>query len=154
MTNQIPHDLAESGRLKNLLVQLSTENSTDILEDLVVLGDRPEVLSLLMYKLAEEKTKTNKLLEDLNAKYDDLLERIEKVDVHHSPYDYDKNILPSQDQAIFDLIKQNGHVSAEEVKDALNYKGLNAASQRLNKLYKENVLDKKRVGQKVVYLLK
>lgn len=154
MTNQIPSDLAESGRLKNLLVQLSDENSSEILEDLMVLGDRPEVLSILIYKLSQERTKTNKLLEDLNTKYNTLLEQIEKGYVHQSPYDPKENILPSQDQAIFDLIKSKGHVSAEDIKDALGYKGLNAASQRLNRLYKENVLNKRRVGQKVVYLLK
>jgi hypothetical protein len=82
MTNQIPNDLAESSRLQNLMVQLSTESSTELLEDLMVLGDRPEVLSLLMYKLAEERSKTNKLLEDLNKKYDAL---VEKLGSPHTP---------------------------------------------------------------------
>jgi hypothetical protein len=48
----------------------------------------------------------------------------------------------SQDQAIIDLVTGRGHVSAEEVKVELGYKGLNAASQRLNKLYRENVLER------------
>jgi hypothetical protein len=51
------------------------------------------------------------------------------------------------------LIIQKGKVCAEDVKEAFNYKGLNAASQRLNKLHNLGKIKKNRSGQKVVYFL-
>jgi hypothetical protein len=39
------------------------------------------------------------------------------------------------------------------VRRALNYRGTNAASARMNKLFEKGVLDKEQVGRKVYYVL-
>jgi len=153
MNNHIPNDVQESNRLKGLLTELSTESTDSLLEDLMVLGDRPEVLSLLVYKLAEERNKTNQMIQEINKKYDKIMDLL-YVSQSSPPNTSNPEFLPEQDIAIVDFIKNHGKACAEEIRDALKYKGLNAASQRLNKLHKDGMLEKKRVGQKVVFVMR
>ena len=42
-------------------------------------------------------------------------------------------------------------VCADEVKTLMGYKGRNAACTRLNKLYKDGLLDRYQLGHKVYY---
>jgi len=154
MINQIPSDIQESQKLKELMINLSS--GEDILEELMVLGDRPEVLSLLVYKLSQEREKTNAILKEINDKYNKLYEVVMQTQKN---YDYKKqklvniDFLSEQDKNILDLVRKFKKITANDVKESLKYKGLNAASQRLNKLVKEGILLKKRVGQKVYFYI-
>jgi hypothetical protein len=151
MTN---HDLSQPEQLKSLLLQLSTEQEDDILNDLVLLGDRPEVLSLVVYKLAKEREHTNKVLEDLNRKYDNLVNLMSNQQPIMTPPSLDLSFLTEQDTKIVQYAISNTKVSANEIKELIGYKGLNAASQRLNKLNRDGYLDKKRIGQKTYFFAK
>ncbi|MFH1697104.1 MAG: hypothetical protein ABH854_04320 [Candidatus Diapherotrites archaeon] len=118
----------------------------------------PFFLSTLLYKLAKEREETNKLLSGINEKYDKIMfelktGKMDKTEVLQSMEDKFE-MLPEQDQLILNYIEEGGSGSAKEIKDVMRYKGLNAASQRLNKLYKEGYLKKVQSGKQVLYLVK
>ncbi|HUY70199.1 MAG TPA: hypothetical protein VMV00_01365 [Candidatus Baltobacteraceae bacterium] len=55
------------------------------------------------------------------------------------------------DAKIIQFIQVKGMVCADDIKSTMNYKGRNAASSRLNKLYKQGVLERYQLGHKVYY---
>ncbi len=165
MTDKIiNHDYLQSDGLQLVLQQLSESNEIDLVEQIYALSDRPEVLGLLIYKLMTERKKTNELMEGINKKYDALLEYLNETantntvkapfnEVLEEEINIDNLFLTEQDKSILFEAKTNKWIDAKLIQDKLNYKGLNAASQRLNKLCKEGYLDKNRVGQSVVFVL-
>ena len=121
----------------------------------------PAFVAALLFKLAEEREKTNKILENIADKYDEIMfklkterlfERESSLTPTPQPHDLPTQILPEQDQMIIHLAQTRGQVSAEEVRAELGYRGSNAASQRLNKLFKDGHLRKVQSGRKVLYL--
>jgi len=114
------------------------------------------MLGLLLFKLAEERKKTNELLEKIYFKYDEIMLLLKTPQRLEAPSKDEKTIeiLPEQDQKILDLAQINGRTTAEEVTKAIGYKGKNAACQRLNKLHKNGYLNKVRSGKIVFYLSK
>ena len=132
----------------------------------------PMFVAALLFKLSQEREKTNQILEKINEKFDSIMLRLKTSTVPSmqeqmfpqpvgSPamgMDFsDQNpvplkALPEHDQLIVHLAFERGQVSADEIKKELGYKGKNAASQRLNKLFKEGHLKKIQAGRKVVYL--
>lgn len=169
MTDQlVNHDYTQSNNLQMTLQQLTHANEFELVEQIFALSDRPEVLGLLVYKLVDERKKTNDLISDLNKKYEEIVrilvnreeQRVEtplKVEAPSVRVPQKKDIeglfLADQDKAILRIAKEKSWVAAKEIQESLNYKGLNAASQRLNKLQKEGYLEKQRVGQQVAYVL-
>ncbi len=169
MTDQpVNHDYTQSNNLQVTLQQLTHANEFELVEQIFALSDRPEVLGLLVYKLVDERKKTNDLIADLNKKYEEIVkilvnreeQRVEtplKSEVPSVQVPQKKDIeslfLADQDKAILRIAKEKSWVAAKEIQESLNYKGLNAASQRLNKLQKEGYLEKQRVGQQVAYVL-
>ena len=112
MNNQLPNDAYESMRLKELMVNLSEDVEENLIEDLMVLGDRPEVLSLLIYKLAKEREKTNAMIKELNAKYDKILSLLREKEIN-------KEVdLSEQEEQILELISEKNRITAKEVQDA------------------------------------
>ncbi|MBN2477819.1 hypothetical protein JXB01_00840 [Candidatus Micrarchaeota archaeon] len=122
-------------------------------KDLAVHAEKfkdPVVLGELVYRLLEEKENTNRILKTL-------LQRIEQLEIKlgEKPAEKEKTneiLLPSTDEKIVQLIEKSGKATAEDVRKALNYKGKNAASARLNRLCKMNILKKQQVGRKVYFL--
>ena len=120
----------------------------------------PAFLAMLLFKLAEERERTNKLLEQIFDKFDSIMLNLKTEkgplakDALHEPEKEGSSMLPEQDQIIMHLAKSNGQITAQEVKLELGYKGKNAASQRLNRLFKEGHLRKIQAGRKVLYLAK
>ncbi|SRR3989339_1101788 len=121
------------------------ELRTDVEMNLAKFND-PVVLGEIMYKLLEERENTNRILKNILAK----LENMDKGTgvLETSP---NKIILSDIDEEIFTFVKTNGKVTAEDVKKHFQYKGKNAASARLNRLYELNLLNKQQVGKKVVF---
>ena len=161
MTQQIVnHEYVQSNGLQVVLQQLTEANENELVEQIFALSDRPEVLGLLIYKLMSERKKTNDLLEDINKKYDSLIKLQEssrreislEAAITEEVTDIEQLFLTEQDKAILRMAKDK-YITAKDVQDSVGYKGLNAASQRLNKLNRENYLEKQRVGQQVVYVL-
>lgn len=156
--NKISYDYEQTNGLKVVMQQLSEANEIELVEQIYALSDRPEVLGLLIYKLMQERKKTNDLLEELNTKYDSLIKSqgfiAKNTNLNlEGEISIDNLFVTEQDKSILLEAKNSSYIDAKAIQDKLGYKGLNAASQRLNKLNKEGYLDKKRVGQKVVFVL-
>ncbi|MBU0635654.1 hypothetical protein KKE06_01380 [Candidatus Micrarchaeota archaeon] len=116
----------------------------------------PAFVSALMFKLVQEREQTNKLLEQINEKYDKLMFELKTRMQSPSPQpnitSNSFEVLPEQDQMILNLVEEKGSVNSQSVKQSLGYKGLNAASQRLNKLYREGHLKKVQSGKQVLFV--
>ncbi len=59
--------------------------------------------------------------------------------------------ISSLDAQIIKTVQVLDLACADDVKKAMNYKGRNAASMHLNKLYKMGLLDRHQLGRKVYY---
>ena len=134
------------GAIKQLLPGLGEEDIAQ-LELLVHRSDDPLVLATLIVALIEERRRTNRLLEEIR----DALNRVASASAP-APLP-DTAGLSEADERILELVREMGMVCAEDVKRALGYRGLNAASARLNALYRQGYLRKIRKGRKVYYTL-
>ncbi len=110
------------------------------------LKEEPLLIAVLLAKLTEERENTNRLMKTLTAR----LEAIEKRLGVEGP---EEAILSETDEAMMEFVKEIGKVTAEDVQKKFNYKGRNAASQRLNRLYESGLLRKKQAGKKVYYFI-
>jgi len=143
-----------------------SELNMDI-QEIMAQSKNPMFIAVLLFKLAQEREKTNQMLEKINEKFDQIMLRLKTQNMPSQgmPMQMESGIeaqqaenpvplkaLPDQDQLIVHLAFEKGQISAEEVKKQLGYKGKNAASQRLNKLFKEGHLKKLQAGRKVVYM--
>ena len=141
---------------KEFLEQLLKEQYKDLeLEDLLSLQENvsnPMVVSVLMFKLIEERKKTNKILQDIAEKYDRLQFQLKSKSQETQEKEY--HILSETDDKIITHIREVGKADAEIIKEIFSYKGTNAASQRLNKLVKEKYLQKVQSGRKVYFVVR
>lgn len=122
----------------------------------------PLVLAALLNSVATERENSNRLLktlvERLDAKFGEMEERLARLE-NREPSTFaaggnEEILLPAVDEEILEFTREKRHVSAEEVKRKFNYKGKNAASARLNKLFAMGLLQKKQVGRAVLYCVK
>jgi len=155
------NDLFSNDELIRKISPKFSELNLDIREISAQCKD-PMFLAVLLFKLAEEREKTNKLLEQIAGKFDAIMAKVKTTEagnprVQENPLAFAKEpalMLPEQDQMIVHLAHAHGQVTAEDVKAELGYKGKNAASQRLNRLFREGHLRKVQSGRKVLYLAK
>ncbi|MFH1095113.1 MAG: hypothetical protein V1728_02765 [Candidatus Micrarchaeota archaeon] len=63
-------------------------------------------------------------------------------------------MLAPADEQIVNLIRARGAVCAEDVRGNFRYKGKNAASARLSRLYELGILEKQQAGRVVYYRMK
>jgi len=104
----------------------------------------PMTIGLLLYRLTMERKKTNELFTKILKKLD---EQQQRTSTAHMP----KIELSEIEQNIINFVKTRKTTDAEEVQKHFGYKGKNAASARLNSLYNQGLLNKKRIGKKVKY---
>lgn len=113
----------------------------------------PITLAAILFARLETQQSTNLILKNLYAKIEkleaELKELKEKKETNKQPIE----LLPEQDKKIIEEVRKKGFATADDIKNALNYKGRNSASSRLNKLYSLGILEKFRVGKKVYYKL-
>ncbi|MEM0200854.1 MAG: hypothetical protein QXD23_00415 [Candidatus Micrarchaeaceae archaeon] len=141
--------------LKHELATLSNKGNTTPSET--------DVNALLTYIL-QEREKTNKLLYSLTEKIKKLEEDIEdNYEVEDVPYTspitatkpaslLNREIaLSTLDVKILNFVQSKGMICAEDLKTEMKYKGRNAACARLNKLFKQGLLDRFQLGHKVYY---
>ncbi|MDD5172197.1 MAG: hypothetical protein PHF60_04140, partial [Candidatus ainarchaeum sp.] len=108
----------------------------------------PVVLGEMVYRLLEERENTNRLLRNILQK----LEQLEAKMAGGMPMVAEEApLLPEIDDQILRFVKESGKVTAEDVRVKFNYRGKNAASARLNRLYELNLLQKQQVGKKVFF---
>ncbi|MFH1586270.1 MAG: hypothetical protein ABID38_00260 [Candidatus Diapherotrites archaeon] len=128
------------------------------LKDVLENSKDPVFVGAMLFKLSQERERTNKILEQINDNYDRIMFQLktgETTVASETPVEKAVfNVLPEQDQIILKFVDDRGSVTATDVKSIMNYKGLNAASQRLNKLFKEGYLKKVQSGKRVLYLAK
>ncbi len=141
------------------LEQLLKEDSQEMgLSDLIQIQEKfndPLILSVILHQLLEERKKTNSILKDLYEKYDSLQFAFKQKKESEDTSNLDTiNILAEIDDKIISFIRTKQKVDAEEVQTEFNYKGSNAASQRLNRLVKEGYLKKIQAGRKVYFIVR
>ncbi len=124
------------------------------LNDIIQIQEKfadPLILSVIMHQLIQERKKTNQLLSDMQEKYEVLFNLLkQKEEVKSNSF----NMLAEVDDKIISFIREKGKVDAEMVQENFNYKGTNAASQRLNKLARDSYLTKIQAGRKVYFIVK
>ncbi len=109
----------------------------------------PVVMAEMAYRLLEERENTNRLLKTM-------IQRLETIEAKLSNRGTasqnagEELMLPEIDEQILNFVKA-GKVTAEEVREKFNYRGKNAASARLNRLYELGLLQKRQVGKKVFF---
>lgn len=113
----------------------------------------PMLTAVLLYKLVEERENSNRLMKTLIQKVENIEERLGRMDNNSPQISPQKeiSILSEVDEKIIELISKMNFATAAQIAKTLGYKGANAASARLNKLYGLGLLKKKRAGKKVVY---
>ena len=148
------------GSGKQAIEELRNEVLSPLENDIQKLRD-PVVLAALMHTAATERENTNRLLktliEKLDAKFSEVdvrLARIEKQSAAPMAAGQEEVLLPSVDEDILKFVREKRHASAEEVRKRFGYKGKNAASARLSRMYDLGLLEKKQVGRAVLYCAK
>lgn len=127
---------------------LDKEIGQDLTEQMSKFKD-PVVLGELVYKLLEERENTNRILKTLLRKIEELQRMLaEKQEMKKEA------ILPKIDEDILNTVKELSKATAEEIQLKFKYKGKNAASARLNRLYSLGLLEKKQAGRTVYFLPK
>ena len=130
----------------------------------------PVLVGAMMHQLTEERRSTNALLKQINEKLEKISEiesrlrqmeakmlaaenKVPVVSVAAArQVEVPFQMLSSTDEKILEFVRSNGKACAQDLKKQFNYKGTNAASSRLNALWKQGLLDKKYAG-KVVYFV-
>lgn len=156
--------------------ELKNEILSPLEADIAKLRD-PVVLASLMHTAATERENTNRLLktliEKLDQKFSEVESRISALEegggqvteekalllLHRktsspptpSPPSDDDVLLPAIDEEIMHFVREKRHVSAEEVRAKFGYKGKNAASARLSRMFDMGLLQKRQVGRAVLY---
>ncbi len=120
-------------------------------------------VAYFLSKISDEKSSTNLLVRDINAKLDKIamLEtRVAKLESMlaaanlqgQNPKEAPMAIVAEVDEQILAFVKSAGKCIAQDVADKFGYKGKNAACARLNRLATAGLLSKRQAGRKVYYL--
>ena len=118
------------------------------------------IVSSLMKQLVEERERSNKLLESLTEKITKLEKEIdvrdgkEQLEGEIQEYDAVSNRevpLSELDSKILNFVQSKEMICADDLVHFMEYKGRNAACARLNKLYRQGILDRYQLGHKVYY---
>jgi len=148
------------GSGRQAIDELRNEVLSPLENDIQKLRD-PVVLAALMHTAASERENTNRLLktliEKLDAKFAEVDSRLAKIEANgiaRAAPAQEEVLLPLVDEEIMRFVREKRHVSAEEVRKKFGYKGKNAASARLSRMYDMGLLEKKQVGRAVLYCAK
>jgi len=137
---------ASAGGIRNEIRQ-DLEKNLSKFNDPIVIGE-------MLYKLLEERENTNRILKNIFAKLESMEAKDATVEAAAIKTEIGELLLPEIDETILRFVKEIGKATAEDVRQKVNYKGKNAASARLNRLYELQLLDKKQVGKKVFFFPK
>jgi len=141
----------------------SNINTINTNHDGKILNNTSFVIDMLQ-KINETKNLaqgSQAITKDTNEKSEMLIERLEKFEnvlnkrmegieclIEHSKKSEN---LTTTDRQILNFIKEKGFACADDVQNVFKYKGKNAASARLNILYRKNELEKIISNKKVYY---
>jgi predicted HTH transcriptional regulator len=128
----------------------------------------PVAIATMLFSIAEERKSTNLVIREINGKldkYEQLMEKLDKIAEKLDKLNTQFTEKPTQpptitselserDEEVLGYVKERGRICADELQEKFDYRGRNAASARLSKLFKEGKLDKVFVGRKVYYTTK
>lgn len=133
---------------------IRNEIKQDLEKNLAKFSD-PVVIGEMLYKLLEERENTNRILKNILGKLDALEGKYgQSKEIQEIREETGDVLLPDIDESILTFVKELGKATAEDVRKKFNYKGKNAASARLNRLFELQLLEKKQVGKKVFFIPK
>lgn len=127
----------------------------------------PVIVGAMLNQLTEERRSTNSLLKQINQKLEKIFELEARLKGLEAKLAVTKTeapapvavasemplqMLSSTDEKIMEFLRTKEKACAQDLQEKLHYKGKNAASSRLNALWKQGLLDKKYAG-KVVYFV-
>ncbi len=162
MKKDEPYKTVGDGSGKAAIEELRNEILSPLEQDIHKLRD-PMVLAALMHTAATERENTNRLLktliERLDAEFGEMEARLEALErkpmAPSEPKHPDEEVLlPSVDEEMLKFVKEKRFASAEEVRKRFGYKGKNAASARLNRMFELGLLEKRQVGRAVLFSAK
>ena len=122
----------------------------------------PVAIATMLYSIAEEKKSSNLVVRNINSKLDNIvlkLEQLTKTLEKLNKY-FEKNEttpvkeISQRDSEVIEFVKKHNKICAKDLQEKFKYKGRNAASARLSKLYKEGLLEKTYIGREVYYACK
>ncbi len=116
----------------------------------------PVVLGSLMAALKDERSSTNLILKEISAKMDRIESRLAALEgTNNAAKPANKEVMVAQvDTDILDFIRLQGKACSEDVQGKFQYRGKNAASARLNHLFRLGLVEKHQVGKKVYFTTK
>ncbi len=138
------------------------ELTEDISEAIYQMSD-PVAIATMLYSIAEEKKSSNLVVRDINSKFDHMMKKLERIadlleNISQRMDAPNKKLEPSEisdrDREILNFVRSKGRVCAGDVQKHFKYRGRNAASARLNKLFRDNMLKKIYAGRNVYYTMK
>jgi hypothetical protein len=141
----------ELQRLRDRVESLSTKKE-------VILTS--EELSALVKYMVEERERTNRALIGMTDKIrrlegvlDDMYAEQEVEPARQAGMENKEVPVSDLDSRIINFVQSQemAMACADQVKEFMRYKGRNAACARLNRLYKEGLLDRLQLGHKVYY---
>jgi len=151
------HDDSYSDEFDQLTGEIS-----DVVEEI----PDPVVVGKLLYNIASEKKSYNLVVRDINAKFDQIGAKLDRITTLLEGISQTKAETPAQterraesveisdrDREILDFVRAKKRVCADDVQNRFEYKGRNAASARLHRLYRDGVLQKVHAGRNVYYTL-
>jgi hypothetical protein len=114
----------------------------------------PVAIAVMLYTLAEEKKSGNLIIKELNAKLDLLVSKVSQLEKQAPKEAPTQAGMSERDLEVLNHVKRHGRTCAEDLQTVFGYRGKNAASARLSKLFHEGVLEKEYAGRKVYYKTK
>jgi hypothetical protein len=116
------------------------------------------LFTLLKYMMEESKT-TKLILQQLANQISEIhadttgLGELPVEELQDQPSNLGAKVVPVSDldKRILQYIQSKDMACADDVKKAMNYKGRNAASARLNRLHKSGLIERYQLGHKVYY---
>lgn len=147
------------GAGREAIEELRNEIITPLENDIQKLRD-PIVLASIMHTAATERENTNRLLKTLIERLDQKFAEVDarmsalEAGAHAAAPSEEEVLLPSVDEGILAFVKEKRYASAEEVRRKFGYRGKNAASARLNRMFELGLLEKRQVGRAVLYSVK
>lgn len=141
------------------------------LSDTVYQMSDPVAIATMLYSIAEEKKNGNLVIRDINGKFDNMLGKLEKILMNLEELNRKLDIsqantqqviqpntqpanLSDRDKEVLEFVSLKKSVCADDLQKRFKYRGRNAASARLSKLFKDNLLEKTYMGKKVFYVAK
>lgn len=108
-----------------------------------------------IYEIKEIAKSTNLISRNNHATAEAILEKLNRIaNLLENIANNNKtkfSHLTTVDEQILEFVRERGMVCAEDVQKKFKYKGKNAASARLNNLFRKEMLKKMRIGKKTFF---